>query len=166
MTLQDKLAAKKAITKFLKDKDWKNPVAVTLTFKQRRAFPSEGGFFVQPLTLTEAEQTVRRFRRILDKKIFGNAAYRYRKRCQFFGAFEGHPGSNLHYHCVIDRPNRVEPFQFEMMIRDSWLRCNVWGNVQIHIERNSDNGWLHYCAKLRGKSDYARDIDWSNAHFA
>lgn len=163
MTLEEKLRIKRATIDFItNDFIWINPLAITLTFKQSQFFQGEVGYCYRKLTRTDAERTVRHFRNRLDKRIYGNAALRHGKRCRFFGAFEGYSGGNLHYHGVIERPEHIEPFRFEMMIRECWQLCSDWGNKQIHIERYSDEGWISYCAKLRGKSDYSRNIDWSN----
>ena len=141
---------------------WTNPVAVTLTFKQSNGFKTDRGVYFHRLTRTDAEKTVRHFCNQLNERVYGNAFRRHGRRCYFFGAFEWTAYGDLHYHCAIDRPDKIDPSLFECWIADCWERCSDWGNRQIDIQADSDEGWLAYCAKLRSKRDYEREIDWSN----
>jgi hypothetical protein len=152
----------KSIRKWIDVGDWNHPFAATLTLKQ--SIGGDGGVSSasERLTVEAASRNARHFLNVLNKRIFGPAAFRYQKRVPVVAVLEGTAAKRFHYHLIIDCPRDSLIEEFPTMIRSSWMKT-VWGYKEMDV-RPCDVGWLDYMTKLKDKTDFASSIDWLNCH--
>lgn len=146
----------KEVRKFIKNAEWRSPVAATLTLKKGI---SCDGFWV-PVDRLHASAALKYAMNIMDRKIYGNRV-RNGSRVKRFPVFEGgEDGVRLHYHLLLDVPEHTT---FEILSKnaaDAWSRTQ-WG-YDINHFAECDLGWVRYITKLRTKKDFASCIDWVN----
>jgi hypothetical protein len=158
MSLKD---YRKALLTFINFPAWKNPVAITLTFKQ--VFHSVAGSI--RLTSEHAAKNVRHFLNQLNRRYFGNASKRFGKGIPTLPVLEVSREGRLHYHLLMDRPTHIDPVHFQSDIRSIW-KSTDWGYDQIHIDTNPNEGWIYYITKYSQKPEYTDAIDFLNCHKA
>jgi maltooligosyltrehalose synthase len=146
-----------AVRDFVPLERFANPVAVTLTFKQT-IFTYRYAIQIDEI---QAKENVKNFINRLNAAVYGNAVKRFNKKVGCFPVVECDQTHRIHYHLLLDRPDRLDDAAFESAIRGAWLRT-LWGNSQIAYEPNANHGWVDYITKLRTKRDYAGSIDWEN----
>ena len=147
---------------FIKLEDWCFPYAATLTLKQARKEPGSAGRTIRtPLTKELASRNFRHFTNLLNREIFGKAAIRFGKKTRMFPVLEGGLRIHLHYHAIIDCPREELLREFPRIVEGCWRKTD-WGNKQVRVSANADEGWLIYITKLRTKEDFASSIDWMN----
>ena len=78
-----------------------------------------------------------------------------------FAVLEGTKTKHLHYHAIIDVPLGKGINNFEQMVRETWLSTE-WGDKQIDVKFNANQGAVDYMTKTRDKYSVADSIDWSN----
>lgn len=156
MSLKD---YRKALLTFINFQAWKNPVAVTLTFKQ--VFNSAVGSM--RLTADHAAKNVRHFLNRMNRRYFGNASKRFGKSIPTIPVLEVSREGRLHYHLLMERPSHINQIRFEQDIRSIW-KSTDWGYEQIHIAPNPNEGWIYYITKYSQKSEYTEAIDYLNCH--
>lgn len=144
-----------ALLDFFDIRKFKNPVAVTLTMKQR----VDG----QNLDSILASENLRHFCSRLNAKVLGSAAKRHGKKLQILAVLETSADGRLHYHLLIDRPERYDPASFGALVTQQWGRTR-FGYFEVDIQHTADEGWLRYILKLRQKHRIADSIDWSSGH--
>src|SRR5690348_1686787 len=125
----------KATRGYLKDFNWTNPVAVTLTFK--RAIPIK-----QRLVKGDHDayhKNVRHFLNVLNKTIYRSLA---RNKWVMSvasvvetGAFDG-----IHYHLLIDSPTHIGFEHFTALIHRAWSKTQ-WGHHKIDVSREGGERW-------------------------
>lgn len=161
----DDISFKNIIFDFIRQFEWGDVIAVTLTMKKK----SEG----QWLDEIKASQNLRHFLNRLNCAVYGNSFRRHGKRLKVFPVIEN--DTRLHYHLILECP-RVEPvtsfsdlktkgrefFRFRRLIQDCW-RKTQFGYHQICFHESPTEGWVEYLLKGRTKYDYLRSIDWENA---
>jgi hypothetical protein len=144
--------------------DWANPVAVTLSFKQGVRHERDGQPFWVQLDRASAAQNFRHFMNLLNRSVFGKATERYGVRLKCFAVTEGGADAlRLHYHAVLERPDRISFDDFVITINDIW-RSTDWGYNNTTIVSNADGGWIDYITKLKSKPDYIESLDCLNTH--
>src|SRR5829696_4671104 len=123
----------------------------------KQGIPGDCGRIVQ-LTPDGATQNMRHFLRKLNRKLYGNAAWRFGKSVRIFPVLERSHGDRLHYHAVIDRPEHLEAAEFAELVMETW-RTTDWGHNQVDIQDDADEGWLKYILKGRTKAEFDDAID-------
>jgi hypothetical protein len=147
-------AIRQSFIDFASSVAWQFPMALTLTLKQR-----VGGIAIDHVA---AAQNFRHFMNRLNRRVFGNSAARHGRGLNVIPVIENDEIVRLHYHAVIDRPERMTPEEFRRAIDASW-RKTLWGYNQLVLEPMTNNGWINYIGKFGQKPDYALAIDWTNA---
>lgn len=156
------LAYQKSFREFARIDHWAAPHAVTLTLRQglMAAFP-QGDTFI-PLTREAASQNYSHFLNVLNRRLFGKAADRYRKGVNSISVIEGGGGGKrLHMHGTIDCPRHDLLPYFPDIVTEAWHRTQ-WAHNQIDIKSGVDAGWTKYMSKLDDKPSYIDGIDWVN----
>lgn len=101
---------------------------------------------------------------LLNRGVYGKSFLRHGKRVQVIPILEGGDLSRFHYHCVIDCPRpEIDPVSFDELVRDCWSLTS-YGYHEVDIQPETDEGWITYISKLRGKPEYDLSIDWENLH--
>ncbi|MEM8576735.1 MAG: hypothetical protein AAGF60_02690 [Pseudomonadota bacterium] len=135
-----------------------NPVNVTLTFKLR----AEG----QWLTRDAAEQNIKHFRNLLNRRLFGNACKRHGRQLRTLIVHEGTEWTRHHIHGAIELPEGWEINDFKQLVMSLWMRTR-FGYREHHFEvpatAEREDCWLYYCFKKRTKLDFASSVDWANS---
>lgn len=150
----------------------RNPYSLTLTMKQKiEGETIFGGRFVDPLDGIKSQTNLRYFRNRLNKKIFGNSYYRFKKQLQMFSILERDTNHRFHYHLIIEKPDHLTDDEFKFLIWDSWNKT-TFGYHQIHLvglQLYDENYWFRYLIKKRTKfnlcenrNDHWFSIDWEN----
>lgn len=150
-----------ALREWIDISKWKNPCFVTLTMKKGKTYYSNSGSTRKKITKYEASSNFRHFLNILNKRIFGNGFTRYGKCMTVFAVLEGTKTKHLHYHAIIDVPLGKGINNFEQMVLETWL-ATEWGDKQIDVKFNANQGAVNYMTKTRDKYSVADSIDWSN----
>jgi hypothetical protein len=76
-------------------------------------------------------------------------------------------GGRHHLHLILETPQRISPYVFVWMIRESWVSTN-YGYDQIHMEipqtSQRVDGYLNYMMKGKTKpTGLPNSIDWMNS---
>jgi len=132
-----------------------NSVSVTLTAKQC----ADGEILDQE----RLEENIKRFLKILNRQIFGNAHNRFGKRVRVMSVIEG--GTffvpRLHAHLAIERPSRVPFFLFREQILDAWIKTRF--GYRINKVEPAYPGWIEYSLKEESKRNGVLPaVDWTN----
>lgn len=133
---------------------FQNPMAVTLTMRKRASGLTCGHM--------EASRNFRHFMNRVNRRIFGSASKRYGKKLQVFPVLESNADDRLHYHILVDRPDRITAAEFDSLIREEWSQT-TFGYHEVDVKPVHDDGWLSYLCKGRQKPGGLLDsIDWNN----
>ena len=148
-----------------------NPLLVTFTLKQTITDYNDFGSHLDKGDLVKYQRNNTHFSNVLNKKVYGNAFKRFKKRLKMIGIFEGGVGGiRYHYHGVIQTPPHLlnsslnEKTKF---INDSWKKTR-WGYDinDVRYPSTEDGGvvgWIHYITKSRSKQyDLSTSVDWLN----
>ena len=144
---------RRELIKYIREIEWINPFALTLTLKQRQ--------FNKSLDLIQVSVTIRHFLNRLNRAIFGNASKRYKKSIQFVPVIEYGPDTRYHIHAIIDCPLRLNQTNLQTKIQTAWDNTD-YGYSHIHLQPIQNDGWTNYITKFSTKPDYALSIDWEN----
>ncbi|NBR12926.1 MAG: hypothetical protein EBU00_12260 [Alphaproteobacteria bacterium] len=101
------------LIKYIREIEWLNPFALTLTLKQRQ--------FNKSLDLIQVTTTIRHFLNRLNRSIFGNASKRYKKSIQFVPIIEYGPDTRYHIHAIIDCPSKLNETILQSKIQSAWI---------------------------------------------
>ena len=150
-----------------------NPLLVTFTLKQMIQVYNEFGSHLVKGNRITYETNFRHFSNRLNKKAYGNASKRFKKRLKILAIMEGGIGGiRYHYHGVIQTPPHLlnsslnEKTKF---INNSWKET-LWGYRITDIKYPNKEvgdvvGWIHYITKSRSKQyDLSTSVDWLNYH--
>ena len=144
---------RRELIKYIREIEWINPFALTLTLKQRQ--------FNKSLDLIQISVTLRHFLNRLNRAIFGNASKRYKKSIQFIPVIEYGPDTRYHIHAIIDCPTKLNESILQTKIQSAWNDTD-YGYNHIHLQPIHNDGWTNYITKFSTKPDYALSIDWEN----
>ncbi len=161
MRLQQKLEHQQAVNEWVDISKFNHPHAVTLTLKKSVS----GMYLNKPVRVAiskgAASENFRRFLDILNGKVFRKYGKRYNKRIKVFAAMERSKTKHLHYHAAIDCPKEYQGNDFEGLIRECWAKT-IWGNEQMCVVSEMNQGWITYITKLRDKYSVTDAVDWIN----
>ena len=159
-----KKSSQATIRDWLSHHQWTNPFGVTLNLKQVLHTETDWGRSTISLDEKHASQNLRHFLNRINREYLGNAARRFGKRLPVIPVLEGINGHRLHYHLLIDLPEKVGLEEAYPLFVTEWIQTQ-WGYGQVNIQQNVDDGWLDYITKLRDKIDVSEAIDWMNLHY-
>lgn len=142
---------RKVIRDFLRESNFENMMAVTLSMKQN----IKG----ERLDAIKAARNLRHFMNLLNKKAFGNSFNRHGKRIAVIPVLETSIGLRRHYHLAICNPYPDQPLWFESQIKQLWKKT-YWGYSENDIQHGANAGWVNYITKL-GPHD---EVDWENLY--
>ena len=150
-----------------------NPLLVTFTLKQMIQVYNEFGSHLVKGNRITYETNFRHFSNRLNKKAYGNASKRFKKRLKILAIMEGGIGGiRYHYHGVIQTPPHLlnsslnEKTKF---INNSWKET-LWGYRITDIKYPNKEvgdvvGWINYISKSRSKqNDLNTSVDWLNTY--
>ena len=109
----------------------------------------------------KVDENVRHFSNRLNKSVFGNSFYRYGKRLKGWYVFEGGRYKHPHIHAIIERPERINKYQFSDLIIKCWMETKFgYGNNRV-AETYDYPKRVNYMLK-----SYSKEIDLeSSIHF-
>jgi hypothetical protein len=137
-----------------------HPTAITLTMKQ--GIPGTHGWIrIDKIT---ASQNLRYFLNRLNKKVFGSASHRHKRKLNCLPVIEHDEVRRMHYHLLLDCPEHLSDQAFETLVRTCW-RQTAWASEQVHYEPSANAGWLLYISKFATKLDFIDHIDLENCHY-
>ena len=140
-----------------------NPIAVTLTMKQRiesNDFKGRFGINLDPIKVSE---NTRHFLNRLNQSVFGKGFLRYGKRLSVIPVTEGNKFIRLHIHMTLERPDHMNLDEFEMLISQCWSKTKFgYNDIQIKPIDHYD-GWMDYILKNKSKGEGLQSsVDWDN----
>jgi|SRR5215469_3351801 len=103
----------------------------------------------EPENLDEAEKLLGDFLNRLNKSLFGNAAYRHRKRIDVFATIEGlHGNKRVHFNCTFALPEHRKLEMLKLKIEMCWRAVNSERDTQISMkEIYETDKWTRYTMK-------------------
>lgn len=131
----------------------KQSLSVTLTMKQ--VVENE---YLDP---QKSSRNFKHFLNRLNKKIHGNAYYRFGKSISVVPALEKSFEGRYHYHLILERPAHIPQNTYELMIMECWRKTR-FGYYEIDIRNIYSSGWTDYITKFSSKED---EIDYENLHW-
>jgi hypothetical protein len=148
---------------FFQKKPVPNPVALTLTLKQRVESNHPKGRFGENIDSVKVSENTRHFMNRLNQSVFGKGFTRYGKRLSVVPVIEGNSFIRFHIHITLEKPVHLDLDEFRTMIIKSWTKTK-FGYHDIDI-KGIDNyhGWLDYKLKNRSKGEGLQSsVDWDN----
>jgi hypothetical protein len=140
-----------------------NPVALTLTLKQRVESNHLKGRFGENLDSLKVSENTRHFMNRLNQSVFGKGFTRYEKRLSVIPVIEGNSFIRLHIHMTLEKPDHLDLDEFRNMIFKCWSKTKFgYHNIEI---KPIDNylGWFDYKLKNRSKGEGLQSsVDWGN----
>jgi hypothetical protein len=130
---------------------------LTLTMKQSVRI---NGIFVW-IDRIQASTNLSRFLNRLNKAVYHTASSRHRKRLNCLAVVEHDEVHRMHYHLLLDRPERYTDTEFEALISACWQKT-IWSDEQINYQAGADEGWVSYITKYHTKPDFMESIDLRN----
>lgn len=103
---------------------------------------------------------------VLNRRTYGNAAYRYGKRINVIPIIEKDEHGRWHIHAAIEPPLHVDAAQFEGLIQHCWRKTH-WGYDRIAIDQSPRRGLINYMLKPTQKSGletWVNCIDWNSLY--
>ena len=147
------LQLKKSIQDYLNKADLENTLAVTLTMKQKKD--------AEYLDLYNSKKNFRHFMNRMNERVYGNAFKRFQKRIGVIPVIEFSQNNRLHYHLVMERPERVSEVLFPHMIESCWRKTR-FGHHQVDIQKTYSSEWIDYITKFKSSDD---QVDWDSFHW-
>ena len=140
-----------------------NPVALTLTLKQKIETDHIKGKFDFYLDDKRASENVRYFLNRMNQSVYGNSYRRFGKRLSVIPIIEGNTYIRTHIHMILERPDRINMIEYQKLIRKCWQNTS-FGHQNIMIKYIYDyEGWVKYLLKNKTKDKgLPSSIDWSN----
>jgi len=153
---------------FFDTKDWGGFCDVTLTLKQARQ--SDAGVWIK-IDDYPCRQAFRHFMNLLNRRVYGPAFRRHRKRLRVLPVLEkgevrarslrswerGMSG-RWHIHCAIELPSHFDAVALEKLIRSCWAKVE-WACGRILVRDSANAGWINYMLKGRQKSEFDGFLD-------
>jgi glutaredoxin-related protein len=147
------LQLKSAIQEYFKKADVSNTLAVTLTMKQK--VDSEW------LDLYNSKKNFKHFMNRMNERVYGNAFKRFQKRIGVIPIIEFSQNSRLHYHLIMERPERISDVLYPFMIDSCW-GMTKFGHHQVDIQKTYSSEWIDYITKFKSSDD---QVDWDSFHW-
>lgn len=161
MGLINDLRIQESFRGYIRDLNFQNPIAVTLTLKKAVPFREEKSHGYVRITPDRASQNLRHFLNSVNSQCLGKKASRFGHRIPVVSVLEGTKAKRLHYHLMMDWPKDDTAKDISKTISANWQKT-LWGYNQIDVQTNADEGWINYITKVRDKEDYSSSIDWEN----
>jgi hypothetical protein len=114
----------------------------------------------------QCREAFRHFMKMLNRRTYGKASYRYGKRINVVPILEKETHRRWHIHAAIEPPHHMDAAQFENLIQHCWRKTH-WGYDRITIDQSADHGWINYMLKSSQKSEleyWVDCIDWKSLH--
>lgn len=148
---------------FFQNKPVPNPVALTLTLKQRVESNHFKGRFGENLDSVKVSENTRHFMNRLNQSVFGKGFTRYGKRLSVVPVIEGNSFIRLHIHMTLEKPAHLDLDEFRNMILKCWSKTK-FGYQNIEIKPiDYYFGWFDYKLKNRSKGEGLHSsVDWDN----
>lgn len=146
-----------AVRDFVDFGSWRNPVALSLTFRQ--CIRSEPYFQRVWIDEIAASRDLNHLSNVLNAKLLGRNERRHGGRIGFFAVIERDHKTRLHAHALVECPDERMIDYLERLVAKHWPKTH-WGYRQT-IVKPCDSGWLEYMMKLQTKADYVLAHDWS-----
>jgi len=108
----------KYIDIFQKEYQIPNPINADLNLKK---IAQQSQLCFERLDEIKVNENVKHFANRLNKSVFGNSFYRYGKRLKGWYVFEGGRYKHPHIHAIIERPERINKYQFSDLIIKCWM---------------------------------------------
>lgn len=143
-----------AIKSWFGDIDQSTHLAITLTMKQSAAH--------RKLDRYTASSNMRFFLNNLNKSIFGNATQRFGKRIDVIAVQETSNWQRLHYHLLIQVPERISIEDFSDLILQHWKGTDFAYDENV-IKPCHSSGWINYMLKNLGTS---AELDIENTYIS
>jgi hypothetical protein len=141
---------------------WFQPIAVTLTMKQRLRSPS----LLLPNMRLSTDDAAKNLHLFLDKLnglVLGKQFKRRKMRLNVIPIQEESLYFRIHYHLVVDCPLNINVSTFTAAIYLSWY-STLWAYRQIDTQAVYDfDGWLRY---LKKRKEPWETVDFGNLHLA
>ena len=144
---------KKSIRKYLTNLPIKDSLSVTLTMKQ----VVENEY----LDSIKSSENFKHFLNRLNKKVYGNAHTRFKKRISVVPVLEKSFEGRYHFHLILEKPAHITQSNYELMIIECWKKTK-FGYYEIDIRNIYSSGWTDYITKFASKED---EIDYLNFHW-
>jgi len=103
---------------FQKEYQIPNPINADLNLKK---IAQQSQLCFERLDEIKVNENVKHFANRLNKSVFGNSFYRYGKRLKGWYVFEGGRYKHPHIHAIIERPERINKYQFSDLIIKCWM---------------------------------------------
>jgi len=103
---------------FQKEYQIPNPINADLNLKK---IAQQSQLCFERLDEIKVNENVKHFTNRLNKSVFGNSFYRYGKRLKGWYVFEGGKYKHPHIHAIIERPERINKYQFSDLIIKCWM---------------------------------------------
>jgi hypothetical protein len=147
------------------DRPIPNPVALTLTLKQRVESNDFRGRFGSSIDPIKVSENTRHFLNRLNQKVYGKKFTRFKKCLSVIPVIEGNKNIRLHVHMAIEKPEHLTFEEFEKLIRENWSKTK-YGYKDIWIRPTYDYlGWIDYMLKNYSKEKNLSDsVDVCNLH--
>ena len=147
------LRLKKSIQDYLNKADLENTLAVTLTMKQKVE--------TEWLDLYNSKKNFRHFMNRMNERVYGNAFKRFQKRIGVIPVIEFSQNNRLHYHLIMECPERVSEVLLPHMVGSCW-GMTKFGHHQVDIQKTYSSKWIDYITKFKSSDD---QVDWDNFHW-
>lgn len=128
-----------------------NPIAVTLTLKQKVETDKFRGRFGTPIDSIKISENIRHFMNRLNQQIFKKAFVRFGKRLSVIPVIEGNSRIRYHVHMTLQKPDCLDLPEFHSLISKCWVETQ-YGYNNIKIKPIYDyEGWISYTLKSKSK---------------
>lgn len=147
------------------DRPVPNPVAVTLTLKQRIEGNNCRGRFGSSIDPIKVSDNTRHFLNRLNQKVYGKKFTRFNKCLSVIPVIEGNKDIRWHVHMAIEKPVHLTFEEFEKLIFENWSKT-TYGYENVRIRPTYDYlGWIDYMLKNYSKVENLSDsVDVCNLH--
>jgi len=154
--LIDKYEYQTAVRKYIKDIDWVEPLAVTLTHKKSTMI---GAHWVRGTSYCYS-QNLRHLRNVLNKKIYKRGFYKG-NGITCIAALEPDGDNRLHYHALLDARKDKAWCEVAELIEKAWPRT-IWGYKQLDVQLETIGCFDKYITKFQRGKDPLDYMDWEN----
>lgn len=146
----------RAVRSFVDFGSWRNPVALSLTFRQCFWYNPSNRVWIDEIA---ASQDLNHLSNVLNAKLLRRHERRRGDRIGFFAVIERDHKTRLHAHALVECPDERMIDYLERLVAKHWPQTR-WGYNQI-VVKPCDKNWLRYMTKLQTKADYMTAHDWS-----
>lgn len=142
-----------------------NPVALTLSLKQRVESSLLRGQYEDKIDSINISKNTRHFLNRLNQRLYGKGFTKYNKRLSVISVIEGNNFIRMHVHMVIERPERIDFEKYKLLINETWLKTRYGYNDNKILPIHDYKGWINYMLKSYSKNgDIQSSIDLDNLY--